>query len=201
MLDRFALPLFSLPLHGAARLCRRVGLSANAVTLAGLVVGLAGAALIATGFYGAGLALVLANRFLDGVDGTMARMAGPTDRGGFLDIVCDFLFYAAVPLAFAYANPVENALAAATLLAAFIGTGSSFLAFAAITAKRGQTSPIYPNKAFYYLGGLTEGTETIVAFCVMCLSPTQFATVAYVFAAMCAVTIVTRVVFGARALG
>ncbi|TAG03865.1 MAG: CDP-alcohol phosphatidyltransferase family protein [Betaproteobacteria bacterium] len=200
MFDRHTLPLFSRPLNAVAHALLRLNLSANAVTVLGCAVGMAAAVLIAREQFHWALALILLNRFLDGVDGTMARMAGPTDRGGFLDIVCDFLFYAAIPLAFAYANPAANALAAATLLAAFIGTGSSFLAFAAITAKRGQTNAIYPNKAFYYLGGLTEGTETIITFCVMCLFPTQFATVAYVFAAMCAVTIVTRVVFGARAL-
>jgi phosphatidylglycerophosphate synthase len=200
MLDRIALPLFSRPHHAVAQVCLRMGLTANSVTLIGAVIGLIAAPLIAIHFYNAALALILVNRFLDGVDGTMARIVGPTDRGGYLDIVCDFLFYAAVPLGFAFADVNANALAAAVLLAAFVGTGSSFLAFAAINAKHGGVSPMYPNKAIYYLGGLTEGTETIFTFCLMCLLPQHFATIAFVFAAACAITICSRIWIGARSL-
>ncbi|MFM6999566.1 MAG: CDP-alcohol phosphatidyltransferase family protein [Limnohabitans sp.] len=77
------------------------------------------------------MALLLASRLLDGLDGSVARLTQPTDAGGFLDIALDFVFYAAIPLAFAVAQPATNALPAA-LLASFIGTGSSFLAFAAL---------------------------------------------------------------------
>lgn len=199
MLDRFALPLFAAPHRAVARACARAGLTANAVTITGCAIGLAAAAAIVFRQFELALALILVNRFLDGVDGTMARIKGPTDRGAFLDIVCDFLVYAAIPLAFAFANPVANALAAACLLASFIGTGATFLAFAAVSAKAGRdVNPAYPNKAIHYLGGLTEGTETIVAFCLMCLLPQHFATIAYVFAAMCVVTIFTRVWVSAR---
>jgi phosphatidylglycerophosphate synthase len=201
MLDRFALPLFAAPHRAVARACVRLGLSANAMTIVGCLVGLAAAPLIVFECYAIALALILINRFLDGVDGAMARMTAPTDRGAFLDIVCDFLFYAAIPLAFAIGNPAQNALAAATLLASFIGTGSTFLAFAAVSAKAGRdTNPSYPNKAIYYLGGLTEGTETIVTFCLMCLMSQHFATIAYVFAAACAITICTRLWVGVRSL-
>lgn len=175
--------------------------SANFVTVTGALVGLVAAPLIAMHCYGFALALILVNRFLDGVDGSMARtgLTGPTDRGAFLDIVCDFLFYAAVPLGFAFAEPA-NALPAAALLASFIGSSSSFLAYASVAAKRGEISPNYPNKGIYYLGGLTEGTETILAFCAMCLWPQHFGTIAYGFAAACSVTTVTRIYYGTKSL-
>ena len=200
MLDRIALPMFAAPHRWVAKVCRRLKLSANFVTVIGAAIGLAAAPLIAMHCYGWALTLILVNRFLDGVDGTMARMIGPTDRGAFLDIACDFLVYATLPLGFAFANPAANALAAALLLASFIGTSTSFLAFAAIAAKRGESNPNYPNKGIYYLGGLTEGTETIIAFCAMCLWPKHFAVIAYVFAAACAVTTVTRIYFGTKSL-
>ena len=202
MLDRFALPLFAAPHRLVARACLRVGLSANAVTIIGAVIGLAVLPTLAALQYGWALALILVNRVLDGVDGTMARTGtvGPTDRGAFLDTVCDFLFYAAVPLGFALAEPAANALPAAVLLASFIGSATTFLAFAVAAAKRGLVSPEYPNKGFYYLGGLTEGTETILLFCAMCLWPHQFAWLAYGFAAACAVTTMTRLYFGMRSL-
>ena len=202
MLDRLALPLLATPHRLVARACLRAGLSANAVTMMGAFIGLAALPTLALQHYGWALALILINRFFDGVDGTMARTGtvGPTDRGAFLDSVCDFLFYAAVPLGFALANPAQNALPAAVLLASFIGTASTFLAFAVAAAKRGMLSPAYPNKGFYYLGGLTEGAETILLFCAMCLWPQYFAWLAYGFALACAVTTVTRLFFGVRSL-
>ena len=200
MLDRFVLPLFATPHRVLARACLRIGLSANAVTMIGAAIGVAALPALATLHFGWAFALILINRFLDGVDGTMARMTVATERGAFLDTVCDFLFYAAVPLGFALANPAQNALPAAVLLASFIGTATTFLAFAVAAAKRGMVSPTYPNKGFYYLGGLTEGTETILLFCAMCLWPQHFAWLAYGFAAACAVTTVTRLYFGIRSL-
>lgn len=200
MVDRFVLPLLAAPHGWIARRLVSVGVAANFVTLAGFGIGLAAVPLIAVECYVWALALILVNRFLDGVDGAMARMVGPTDRGAFLDIVCDFLFYAALPLGFALAQPGVNALPAAVLLASFIGTASTFLAFASIAAKRSETNPRYPNKGIYYLGGLAEGTETILAFSAMCLWPQLFPVIAYGFAAACGVTTVTRMFFGMRSL-
>jgi hypothetical protein len=85
------------------------------------------------------------------------------------------------------------------LLAAFIGTGSSFLAFAVLAAKRGLPDLNTPDKSFYFLGGLTEATETLVCFSAMCLWPQHFAVLAYGFAALCALTIVTRIWWGWKA--
>jgi phosphatidylglycerophosphate synthase len=201
MLDRYALRLLR-PLLGtvAVRLVR-AGVGADAVTLAGCTLGLLGALAIAAQAPLAGLALILASRLADGLDGAVARLTRPTDRGAFLDIVLDFLFYAAVPLGFAVADPAANALPAAVLLVAFIGTGSSFLAFAALAAKRGLASTAYPDKGFYYLGGLTEATETLLCFAAMCLLPAAFAPLAYGFAALCGVTFLARLVAGWRFLG
>ncbi len=120
----------------------------------------------------------------------------PRDRGAFLDIGLDFVFYGTIPLAFGIADPDSNALAAATLLAAFVGTGSSFLAYAIIAEKRGLKSTEYPTKSFYYLGGLAEGTETIACFLAMCLWPQHFAALAYFYAALCLITTITRLLAG-----
>jgi phosphatidylglycerophosphate synthase len=116
-----------------------------------------------------------------------------------LDITLDFIFYAAVVLAFAFADPAANALAAAALLAGFMGTGSSFLAFAVMAAKRQVSKPMTGGKSFYFLGGLTEGTETLGFFVAMCLWPAQFALLAWVFAGLCVLTTLSRVVWGCKA--
>jgi len=180
----------------AARGLVRLGVGADAISLTGFAIGMAAAGAIAYQHYGPGLALLLLSRLMDGLDGAVARATQPTDRGGFLDISLDFLFYAAIPLAFAISDPAANALPAAVLLASFIGTGSSFLAFAAVAEKRQLQSVAFPDKSFYFLGGLTEATETITAFAAMCLWPAWFPQIAYGFAALCGITIALRIGWG-----
>lgn len=179
----------------AARLVA-MGVGADAMSLVGFGSGIGAAALIAFGFYAWALLPMAFSRLCDGLDGAIARRTRPTDRGAFLDITLDFLFYASIPLAFAVANPADHALAAAVLLAAFIGTGSSFLAFAVLAERRGLSSAAYPRKGLYYLGGLTEGGETLAFFAAMCLWPAAFPWLAGVFAALCAVTVATRLAAG-----
>jgi phosphatidylglycerophosphate synthase len=199
MLDSFAQGLIEPVLSRLARRLVALKVTANQLTLAGFAIGLLAAALIAQGAYKAGLLLLLLSRLCDGLDGAVARQTQPTDRGGFLDITLDFIFYAAVVLAFALADPAANALAAAALLAGFMGTGSSFLAFAVMAAKRQVSKPMTGGKSFYFLGGLTEGTETLGFFVAMCLWPAQFALLAWVFAGLCVLTTISRVVWGCKA--
>jgi phosphatidylglycerophosphate synthase len=201
MLDRAANAALMPLLQAGARVLARARIGADTVTVAGFVIGLAAALAIVLEAYLTGLALLLASRLADGLDGPLSRLTRSTDRGAFLDITLDFLFYASIPLAFALADPAANALPAAVLLASFIGTGSSFLAFAVLAQKRGIASSEYPNKGLYYLGGLTEASETLICFVLMCLWPAHFAGWAYGFSALCAVTIATRIVGGARVLG
>lgn len=173
-------------------LLARLGLSANAVTVAGFLIGCGAWAALAFREYELALALIVANRLADGLDGALARKLGPTDLGGYLDIALDFCFYAGVPFFFAVGRP-EFALPAAFLVFSFVGTGSSFLAFAAVEAKRGVDVEIEQKKAIHYLGGLTEGAETIVLFVLICLFPDRFDWFAWVFGGLCWLTTVTRV--------
>lgn len=200
MLDRHVQRGLRAGLMAVGRVLVRAGVQADTLTWLGFALGLAAAVAIACQLWMAGLVLLLASRLLDGLDGTVARLTQPTDAGGFLDIALDFLFYAAIPLAFAVADPSTNALAAAVLLASFIGTGSSFLAFAALAEKRGLSDTALPGKSFYFLGGLTEATETIAVFAAMCVWPGHFAVLAYGFAALCALTVAMRVGWGYRRL-
>jgi phosphatidylglycerophosphate synthase len=170
------------------------------MTVAGFFLGLFAVLLIAAGYYLAGLVFLLLNRLADGLDGELARLDGPTDGGGFLDITLDFVFYALFPLGFALADPSRNALPAAVLVASFVGTGASFLAFAVQAQKRAIQSPDFAYKSFYYLNGLAEGTETIVCFALMCVMPSYFPVLARTFAVVCLITAVNRVVFGYRTL-
>jgi phosphatidylglycerophosphate synthase len=193
MLDARLRRLIDPPLDRLSGPLARYGLSADLATIVGFVVGLGAIAAIAGQAYGLGLGLLLLNRLLDGLDGALARQRGITDLGGFLDILCDFIVYAGVPLAFALADPRANALPAAFLIFSFIGTATSFLAFAIMAAKRGITTELRGKKSLYYLGGLTEGSETILAFVLACLWPAWFPLIAWVFGALCWLTTATRV--------
>ena len=199
MFDRLATRLIRPAVDALAAPLARAGVEANTVTGLALALGFGAAALIANGFFALGGVLIVLSRAFDALDGAVARQTHATDLGGFLDIVLDFVFYASIPLAFALADPAHNALAAAVLLAAFVGTGSSFLALAVIAAKRKSDNLAYPNKSFYFLGGLTEGFETLACFIAMCCWPGYFSELAWGFAALCVVTLVTRIVWGVRA--
>ncbi|WP_054008016.1 CDP-alcohol phosphatidyltransferase family protein [Cypionkella psychrotolerans] len=191
MIDAKLLPLQHRLLQRPARgLARRV--TADQVSLVGFALGALAVPALAFGFYRLALVLLVLNRVADGLDGAVARLIGPTDRGAFLDIALDFVFYALFPLGFALADPGGNALPAAVLIASFVGTGSSFLAFASIAARRGLTAADYPSKGIYYLGGLTEGFETIAIFAAMALFPAWFAVLAYGYALACCLTTALR---------
>ncbi|SDN68874.1 CDP-alcohol phosphatidyltransferase family protein [Vreelandella arcis] len=192
MLDRWTMPLTHRPLEWIAyRLKGRV--TPGQVTFGAFLIGISALPLLAWEYYGLALAAILLNRLGDGLDGALARVSHQTsEAGGFLDIGLDFVFYAAAVLGFALANPADNAQAAALLLFAFIGTGTSFLAFAIAAKQQGVERPDFPQKAFYYLEGLTEGTETVMALVIFCLFPAHFPILATVFAAACLITTATR---------
>ena len=167
-------------------------ISANTITLAGFAVGAMVVPLLCLKLYSAAMAVILVNRFFDGLDGAVARKCGPTNLGSYLDITCDFIFYSVVIMGFALAAPENNGLAAAFLIFSFIGTGSSFLAFAAAAEKQGISSDAQGLKAFYYLGGLTEGTETILFFIIICMYPEYFPLLAVVLGSICWITVLGR---------
>ncbi|MEC7304642.1 MAG: CDP-alcohol phosphatidyltransferase family protein [Pseudomonadota bacterium] len=192
MFDAQLRPLVDRVLDPVGALVARTGVTANQISFAGFALGLGAAVAVAFGAGTAAVLLIIANRLLDGLDGAVARSTGSTDLGAYLDITLDFLFYSAVPFAFAVADPA-NATAAAFLIFSFVGTGSSFLAFAIIAQKRGISTEIRGKKGFFYLGGLTEGSETIIFLLVVAFWPDLFVPLAWVFGCLCWITTVTRV--------
>ncbi len=201
MFDRQALKLLHGPVQVLAGHLNRWGVHPDAMTGLAFGLGLAAAGAIALQHAGWGLALLLLSRLGDGLDGALARLRGPTDRGAFLDITLDFVVYAAIPLGFAIAEPAQNALAACVLLTAFFGTGASFMAFAVLAERRGLRSQAYPDKGLYYLGGLAEAGETLMCYAAMCLWPGLFAPLALGFAALCTLSFIARLAAGWHQLG
>jgi phosphatidylglycerophosphate synthase len=193
VLDSRIRPLIDPPLNAIGRGLARAGFTANQVTLAGAVIGIASGVAIGYRYYLLGLTLLLLSRLLDGLDGAVARATKQSDFGGYLDIVSDFAFYVAVPLGFGFAV-AANLPFAIILIASFTLTGISFLAYAVMAAKRGHETSAHGKKSFFYNTGLAEGTETIIAFVLMCLLPNNFAIIAVIYSAMCVITVIQRTI-------
>jgi phosphatidylglycerophosphate synthase len=191
MFDAVLRPIIDKPLNWLAARVLRLGIGANMLTFAGGLLAIGAGIALASGHFGIGLLLVIANRLLDGLDGPVARLTGPTDFGGYLDIVADFLFYLAVPLGFGLAAP-GNLIPALVLACCFGLTGISFLAFAAIAGKRGMETSAHGRKSFFYSTGIAEGTETIAVFIIACLWPQHFPTIAWAYAGLCLITVGQR---------
>jgi phosphatidylglycerophosphate synthase len=185
--------------RGAAWLAN-AGCSANILTLLGAKSGLTAAAAISQQQFAFGLLFILINRAFDGFDGAVARIKGPTRFGGYLDTLADFLFYVSVPVAFGLASQA-NLLPALVLVASFTLTAVSFLGFAAIVAHNNEADGDHGPKAFIYSTGLMEGGETIAFFILFCLFPGYFPALAIIFAALCIVTVIQRILLASKAFG
>ncbi len=192
MLDAVARRIIDPPLDLLARVVARTGISANALTLIGFVLGLLVLVALTLQAYYWALGLIVANRFFDGLDGAVARLEGITDLGGYFDVVGDFIFFGAVALGFALADPDANALAACFLLFSFMGTEASFLAYAALAEKRHFHTERFGKKSLYYLGGMVEATETFGVYVLACLVPAWFPAIAVIFGVLCWATIGAR---------
>lgn len=192
MIDARIRPLIDPPLNRAARSFAARGVAPNRLTGAALAFSFGAFAALFLHLYPLALLCIACNRLMDGVDGPVARITGATDLGAFYDILGDFIFYAGSVFFFAAGRP-DMALPAAFLIFSFVGSGSSFLAFAIVAAKHGITHERQGRKSFYFVEGLTEGTETVLVLVLMCLRPDWFSWIASIFGALCWVTTLERV--------
>lgn len=200
MFDARLRPLIDPPLDRVAVLLSRAGVSANTLSILGGAAGVAAGVAIAFQSFALAVALIVISRLCDGLDGPVARQTRSTDLGGYLDVICDYAFYTAVPVGFALAR-AEWALPAACLLGGFLMASTSFLGFATLAAKRGLETSAQGTKSFFYLGGLAEGAETIAVLTLSALVPAWFPVLAYGYAVMCVATVVGRVISAVRLLG
>jgi phosphatidylglycerophosphate synthase len=197
MLDARARMLLTPTLDRVGARIADAGVPALVLTGSGWLAGIAACVAVVSHAWTAALLLWLLNRVLDGLDGPVARQRGATDLGGFLDIVADFSVYAGFVLALAIAEP-QARLACVALLTAYYVSGTAFLALSSISARRGVVGD--DGRALRFVGGLAEGTETIVVYVLICLVPGQAALIAWIFTVAVAVTAVQRVSMGVPAL-
>lgn len=201
MFDARIRPLIDPPLNALGRGLAGIGVTANGVTLVGFAFGVLAAILILFGQPIWALVFIGLSRLADGLDGAVARAAGGSDFGGFLDIVCDFAFYGLIPMACVFADPAVNGAAGAFLLCSFYVNGASFLAYAVLAEKHEMESKARGEKALYFTGGILEGAETIGFFVLLCLLPAWFAPLSWVFGGLCFITATSRVILAWRVFG
>lgn len=196
MFDSFIRPYIDPPLNSTAKLLAKLGVSANAITFIGFGFALCCFAALSLGLYGFAILFIMLNRLMDGLDGPLSRQTKSTDLGGFFDIVFDFIFYSGTIFffAFGYADlTINTTLAATFLIFSFMGTGSSFLAYAIVATKRGENHDEQGKKSFFYARGLAEGTETILVLLLICILPEKFSYIAYAYGFICWITTFGRV--------
>jgi phosphatidylglycerophosphate synthase len=184
-------------LDRAARRLAGWGIRPGWLTAAGWLAGMGACAAAALGLWLLALALWLSNRLLDGLDGPVARLGSPTERGGFLDVLADFSVYGGFVVGVAIGVPAAR-LACVVLLGAYYVSGTALLALSSLTERLAQ--PGGDERSLRFAGGLAEGTETVLVYVLFCLLPEQAAGIAWGFAAAVAVTAVQRVVLALRLL-
>ncbi len=152
----------------------KIGISANVVSWSGFVIGVFAINFIAMEMYGWALIAILLNRICDGLDGAIARSTKVTDFGVFLDATLDYVFYGGVIFAFALADPAQNALSAACMLFGFASAGCAMLAYSVIAYKNHSEQQLNLDHSPFYLGGIAQGSETLLALILLCLFPSWF---------------------------
>ena len=180
-------------LNFLAKKLSQFNIQPNVVTFTGFFFGLCCFYFIVIDMFIYASIFLFLNRFCDGLDGALARLVGQTDIGAFYDIISDFLFYSLYPLSFIMLD-IENAYSICFLLLSFVATQTTFLASAWIVEKNKLLISKNQNKSFFYIGGITEGFETIICFIMMLLFYEYINYISYIFGILCWITFITRVV-------
>ncbi len=189
-------------LHPVALAVGRV-VSPNVLTWLAAVVGVGAAVAAAQRHYSLALVCWLANRVLDGLDGSVARATGQqTDFGGYLDIVLDFVVYAAVPLGLVHGSGDRAvAVAGVALVGSFLVNGASWMYLAAILERRGQGVASTGERTSVTMPpGVVAGAETVVFFTLFLLFPAHLVWLFLVMTAGVMINVVQRLAWAHRRL-
>ena len=193
MFDRQIQKYTQKPIQYIAKLFLKF-VSPNQMTLIGFCFGVLMCISIVIDQYFIAIIFLFFNRLSDGLDGAMARLKTPTPLGGYLDIVLDFLIYGGFVLSFGITEQ-NNTFISMILLFCYIGTGSTFLAKAAILPSlTNQSLNEEIPKSFHYAVGLIEGSETILFMILCLLFPSFFTYFSFIFIVLCLITIVFRII-------
>ena len=191
----------------------------NGVTLLSLLPGLSAALFASLGMWLWALLAFALNRILDGLDGLIARGRGlQSDFGGYMDIMIDFVVYAAIPigvwigveaavpasslqgdgLASFDGDILSSALPLITLFAVFYINAASWMYLSSLLEKRraekpGTNGPAADRSTGVEMpAGLVEGTETVLFYLLFLLLPSYYPLLFYLMAAATSVGVFQR---------
>jgi len=183
-------------------IARRVNfLSPNLVSILGVLVALLSAYLGSQQIYFWGLAFWLLSRALDGLDGLLARLHNTqSDFGGYLDIILDFVAYAAVPLGFGLGAASQSVyVALAVLLSSFYVNSASWMFLAAILEKRAARDPETTTTIVMPVG-LVGALESITIFSLFFVLPQYIFWIFIIFSALVFLTVIQRLIWAYKTL-
>ena len=207
MLDPLARRVLTRPLDRLAGVLDRRWVTPDRLTGVGLVTGLAAAVADGLQVWLLALVLWLVSRLADGLDGPLARRRRRTgsgrtsgEAGGFLDIAADFTVYGSFVVGVGVgAGGLDGSLLPfMVVLLTYYVNGATFLAFSSLAERTGQR--LEDGRSLSFLGGLAEGTETVLVHALWCLLPGWAAPVAWAWAAVVGSSAAQRVVVGYRLL-
>ena len=179
------------------------GVPPNLISVIALMLGLGAAVAASRAAFGVGLALWLANRITDGLDGTVARVADrQSDFGGYLDILLDFVVYAAIPVGFGIQSSDRDVLLWAVVLeGTFFVNACSWMYLSAVLEKRaagaracGELTTVTMPPA------LVAGFETVVFYALFFLLPARLELLFGLMATLVGINVVQRLVWARRVL-
>lgn len=198
MLDQSLRRRLQSPLDQLARELVRLGVNPNATTAVGFALGVGAVVATTQSMWLTALVLWLANRAIDGIDGPIARASkrGPSELGGFLDLMADFTIYGALIAALGYAEP-DARVAALVVLVAYYLNGAALLAWSGLPRNLKAKGD---GRTLLLSGGLAEGTETIVAGALFLLFPGIVEQLLWIWAGLVFVTVGQRLFFTVQTL-
>ena len=198
MFDRSIQRLTQKPLSILGKFLLKI-FKPNHITFIGFFFGIMMCFLIFIHNYFLAILFLFLNRLCDGLDGVMARQTSPSPLGAYLDIILDFIIYAAFVLVFSLQNEI-NLLAGVFLLFSYICTGTTFLTQAIIQPQLDYSQRDQDDvkdeipKSFIYASGLIEGSETIFFMFICLILPKAFPILGFLFGMLCLITAIARVI-------
>jgi phosphatidylglycerophosphate synthase len=198
MFDRSIQRLTQKPLSILGKFLLKI-FKPNQITIIGFFFGIVMCFLIFIHSYFLAILFLFLNRLCDGLDGVMARQTSPSPLGAYLDIILDFIIYAAFVLVFSLQNEI-NLLTGVFLLFSYICTGTTFLTQAIIQPQLDYSQQDHDDvkdeipKSFIYASGLIEGSETIFFMFICLILPKAFPILGFLFGMLCLMTAIARVI-------
>ncbi len=172
-------------------------ISPNFVTFLSLFPGIIAAWAIANGLQLLALLLFILNRILDGLDGYIARRRGlQSDFGGYLDILVDFVVYAAIPIGIWRFVGARATISLVTLLSVFYVNAASWMVLAAIIEKRQRDTDQTTTIAMPT--GIVEGTETVLFYLAFLAFPSYAPVLFFVMAGATSIGVIQRLLWARR---